>query len=113
MSGECLAYRSPATVPLHRRSGGSGDSACGAGGQRRTTWIKASELSIAIAKTLPAPSQANTRPAMAGPSARALFQAIDIAVMACGMSSRGTASATLVFHAGERIAVQHPAANVK
>jgi hypothetical protein len=52
------------------------------------------------------------KPAMEGPSARALFQAIDMAVIACGMSSRGTVSATLVFQAGESRAVQQPAANV-
>ena len=60
-----------------------------------------------------APSQANTKPAIVGPSARAPFQAIDIAVMACGMSSRGTVSATLVFQAGDSSAVQQPAAKVK
>jgi hypothetical protein len=100
-------------VPLQRRSAGRGDCTCGAGGQRRTACIITNALATASTNTQPAPSHANTKPAIEGPSARALFQAIDIAVMACGMSSRGTVSATLVFQAGDSSAVQQPAAKVK
>lgn len=87
--------------------------ACGFGGQRRTDWIIAITPVAAAANTQPAPSAANRKPATDGPMARALFHAMDMAMMACGMSSRGTASATVVFHAGDSSAVEQPAANVK
>jgi hypothetical protein len=110
---EWRAKRSPLRVPPQSRSGGSRDAGCGRGGQRRIACIITSTLVTANAKTQPAPSCANTRPASAGPSARALFQAIDMAVMACGRSSRGTVSTTVEFQAGENSAVQQPAMKVR
>ena len=100
-------------MPPHIRSAGSRDCGCGGGGHLLIARIIISTLVTAMANTQPAPNWANTTPASAGPRARAAFQAIDIAVMACGRSSRGTASMTVEFHDGENSAVQQPAANVK
>ena len=68
---ECRANRTALTMPPHKRSGGSRDGGCGLGGCFRTATIIRIVLATAKAKFQAPPAHVNTRPAKAGPTARA------------------------------------------
>ena len=110
---EWRTKRNALSMPPHSRSAGRREGGCGRGGYSRTDCSSTRMPATAQAKTQPLPSAANTQPASAGPSARALLYEMPTTVIACGSSGLGTTSTMAEFQLGLSMAVQQPARKVR
>src|SRR5436305_115839 len=94
------------------RSAGSIASSAGRRQKKRTTSTPRNEIAF-TRKVTAGPAAATTRPARAGPKARAMLKPMLPRVTAAGRSSRGTISGMLACQAGPLRAAPRPRRKVK